>query len=123
MKKSLVLFPLLLIILMAGCSKDDNSVDDGDGDDILISRLVADTLSAAPSTLDANDPVWADIDSTEVQIGFTETYGQNSQLFKDTLLIKAILTEDMIFIWTRWKDQTTYIWCNYSLKSGGVGLW
>ena len=123
MKKFILIFCFIIGCLIVGCSDDEKGTN---GDPVVpteVPRVVADTLAAAPSTMDANDAVWATIDSTIVQIGFTEDYGQNSQMVKDTLLMKVILKSDMLYVWARWNDPTPDIWGNYALKSTGTGFW
>lgn len=123
MKK--LLFPFCFIIgcLVVGCGEKENPINGDNGEETEVPRVVADTLMPAPSTIAANDGIWANVDSTIVEIGFSSEYGQNSQMIKDTVLMKVILKSDMLYIWVRWKDPTPDIWGNYSLKSTGTGLW
>ena len=123
MKNLLFLFCFIIGCLVIGCSDEDNVTNGNDDDEIVIPRLVANTSVVAPSTTDANDGVWADIDSTIVQIGFSETYGQNIRMRKDTVLMKAILKSDMLYIWAKWVDPDKSVWGNYCLKSTQIGFW
>ena len=123
MKKLFFIFCFIIGSLLIGCSDKDKGTNGDNGEEIVVPRLAADTLVAAPSTTDANDAVWATLDSTIVQLGFTPEYGQNPQMIKDTILMKAILKSDMLYIWAQWKDPTPDIWGNYIHKSTGVGIW
>lgn len=123
MKKSIFIFCFIIGSLVVGCSDDEKPTNGDNGEETVVPRLVADTLATAPSAIDANDAVWATIDSTIVQIGFSSEYGQNPQMVKDTVLMKAILKSDKLFIWAQWKDPTPDIWGNYCLKLSGLGIW
>jgi hypothetical protein len=109
--------------MVAGCG-GDNGGTNGNGEETPPPRLVAIDTVAAPSMLDANDPVWDQIDSVEVEVGFSSTYGQNPQLYKDTLLMKVIKTADMLYIWANWRDGYAHLWGNFSrIKAGLTGIW
>jgi len=115
MKKVLFLSTFVLCCILIGCGGDDGGTN-GNGDETPPPRLVAVDTVSAPSMLDANDPVWNQIDSVEVEVGFYPSYGQNPQLYKDTLLMKVIKTADMIYIWANWRDGTADLYGRYSRK-------
>lgn len=123
MKNLFILSCFVIGCLIVSCGGDDNGTNGGDDDEIVVPRLVANTSADAPSTTDANDAVWSTLDSTMVQIGFSETYGQNPRMIKDTMWMKAILKSDKLYIWAKWEDPDKSVWGNYMIKSFALGFW
>lgn len=123
MKK--IRFPLIVILIaiFAGCGGDNGNGPNGNGNGIEPVRLVVDTLVTAPTLTDVNESVWYNVNSVEVEIGGSSTYGVNPSLGRQNVMIKAIRKLDTLYIWVRWRDPDARLWANYIRKSAPQYVW
>jgi len=120
MKKIFIpIFALLLVLFVACSDSDDNGTNGNEEPEVV--RVVADTL-AQPSTSDVNVG-WAGVDSTEVEIGGSQTYGVNPNLSNQDVILSAVVRDNTLYLRAKWHDATANIWGNYlrNLNDDGTG--
>ena len=110
MKKFAIPILILLVAAFLACSSDDGGTNGDNGDPEPV-RLVVDT-EAQPSPTDVNVG-WADVDSVEVEIGGSQTYGINPNLGNQNVIVKAVARENTLYIRAQWHDPTANVWGNY----------
>jgi len=117
MKKFAIPFLVLIIAAFLACG-DDGGTNGGNGDPV-VPRLVVDLL-AQPSATDVNVG-WADVDSVEVEIGGSLTYGVNPNIGNQNVMLKAVVRDDMLYIRAKWHDATANVWGGYLRNTNDDG--
>ncbi len=117
MKKQIYPLFIALILLIAGCGGDDGGTNgNGNGDEGPL-RFVVDTTAARPTLSSPGEAVWSQVDSIEIEIGGSSTYGINPNLGNQDVLMKAIKKDDTLYLWFRWHDASPNIWANYLITN------
>ena len=125
MKKIIISSIFLLVLIFAGCGKDDKPTN-GNGEETGPPRLVVDTAVTKPAFTDVNEAVWSNLDSTatvEIPVGVNTLYGRNSNLGTDTVIVQAIIASDTLYIRAKWHDVSANIWGGYLKKSSYSTSW
>ncbi len=120
MKKLFIPLILLLAIIFAVCSKDDGTITEPEP--ARITRVVVDTLAAAPLLTSVDEATWSNVDTFLVEIGGDpNNYGRDAMLGKQVVTVKAIKKSDSLYVWVRWHDFSAHVWANY-IRKGSTGI-
>ena len=115
MKRILIPIFLISLLVFAGCSSDDNGGTNPPPVD-KPPRPVAVVKATAPSMTNANDPIWNDVDSAEVDLaraGAAKMPVGKSAVVTDKANVQAIINGTKLYLRFTWEDDSLHILKDY----------